>query len=117
MRFPWVDDLKKERKEKKSGEKNVSRVIGNRGMVIGNSRGDKRGCTCVTPRVYANNQSSNQREKSKIAARERERENFLTTYQTFHPFATNDSAEDIEREIDREREKERPLHPRARTDS
>lgn len=72
---------------------------------------------CNSSRIRKQSKFKSTRKIKDRGKRERERENFLTTYQTFHPFATNDSAEDIEREIDTEREKERPLHPRARTDS
>lgn len=62
---------------------------------------------CNSSRIRKQSKFKSTRKIKDRGKRERERENFLTTYQTFHPFATNDSAEDIEREIDTEREKER----------
>lgn len=59
---------------------------------------------CNSSRIRKQSKFKSTRKIKDRGKRERERENFLTTYQTFHPFATNDSAEDIEREIDRERE-------------
>lgn len=61
---------------------------------------------CNSSRIRKQSKFKSTRKIKDRGKRERERENFLTTYQTFHPFATNDSAEDIEREIDRERERE-----------